>query len=211
MCVSPGSSDSVGLGGEQKVSKDLPGVGWGGGVLPIPTPHPPFYLLRLAASSLNTADSFLHHPWIQGQLGSTPKFELVHRCRVRCRPQLVLCWWSWLFKQTSPHSYQLHFGGASYHPLLPGGLSSLSQSIQRGTSKFRHCGALVRSYGERTPIELLNNHASLPCPWLSLATFLSVYQSRTLQWLVSHNFSSDFFPNSVTIEGQGQVFWWLRS
>lgn len=27
MCVRPGSSDSVDLGGEQKVSKDLPGVG----------------------------------------------------------------------------------------------------------------------------------------------------------------------------------------
>lgn len=27
MCARPGSSDSVGLGGEQTVSKDLPGVG----------------------------------------------------------------------------------------------------------------------------------------------------------------------------------------
>lgn len=111
----------MGLGGEQKVWKDLP---WSwlrlkGLTHPHPTPTSYLYflqqqptLLALFPPSLTSAP-----PQVQATAGIVLRKSVL---------------------QTSSHSYHLHFGGASYHlplPPLPGGLSSLSQSMQRGMSE----------------------------------------------------------------------------
>lgn len=109
------------LGGEQKVSKDLPWSWLRLKALTHSRPTPTFLPLLLAASSLNTADPFLHHP-----LTSAPKFEHVHHRTIQAAAGILLM--KSVF-QTSSHSYHLHFGGASYHTPPPA-------LVARGSFKF---------------------------------------------------------------------------
>lgn len=84
MYVGSGSSDSSGLGGEEKVGKDLPGDRQRLKGLTHPRPTSTFLpLILLAVSS--------HHPLIQEQPGlMVPAPGAAHHCTVRHGLQLLL-------------------------------------------------------------------------------------------------------------------------